>query len=144
MVGRAEGTAVAEPLIGVDDMETPYWVQHVENVAHARLSEVAVAVPAVGGPRRALGVARRTRPDGGRRVLELLTGAVQAFGLLATTGVFTRLPAAGPTPDRVVAALPALAVVVAAYAGRGCSTRWPGRPGPRSAAGGRRTSCTWR
>ena len=50
---------------------------------------------------------------------KLVTGAVQAFGLLATAGVFTRLLAEGPTPERVVAALPALAVVVAAYAVNG-------------------------
>nr|MBA3907941.1 ABC transporter ATP-binding protein [Pseudonocardiales bacterium] len=52
-------------------------------------------------------------------VLQLVTGCVQAFGLLATANVFARLLAQGPTPDRVVAALPALSVVVVAYAGRG-------------------------
>ena len=51
--------------------------------------------------------------------LQLVTGAVQAFGLLATANVFARLLAEGPTPERVVAALPALAVVLGAFAGRG-------------------------
>ena len=33
------------PLIGVDDMETPYWAQGYEKVVQASLREVAVAVP---------------------------------------------------------------------------------------------------
>lgn len=36
---------MAEPLIGVDDMETPYWMQGYEKVAQTRLRDVAVAVP---------------------------------------------------------------------------------------------------
>jgi ATP-binding cassette subfamily B protein len=39
--------------------------------------------------------------------------------LLATANVFTQLLAQGPTPQRVVAALPALVLVVASYAARG-------------------------
>ena len=42
-----------------------------------------------------------------------------AFGLLSTVDVFTNLLAAGPTPQRVVDALPALAVVVGALMARG-------------------------
>lgn len=107
------------PLIGVDDMETPYWAQGYEKVAHAKLREVAAAVP------RTMAVVVRWawRAAPGLTVLtgglQLLTGAVQAFGLLATAGVFAGLFAEGPTPERVVAALPALAVVTASYAGRG-------------------------
>lgn len=42
-----------------------------------------------------------------------------AFGLLATANVFSQLLQEGPTPERVVAALPALALVVGAFALRG-------------------------
>ena len=52
-------------------------------------------------------------------VVQLVAGAVTAFGLLATASVFTSLLEEGPTPERVVAALPSLVLVVAAYAGRG-------------------------
>ena len=41
---------------------------------------------------------------------------VTAFGLLATADVFTHLLAQGPTPDRLLASLPAIALVVTAYA----------------------------
>lgn len=107
------------PLIGVDDMETPYWAQGYEKVAQAKLREVAAAVP------RTMAVVVRWAWRAAPRltvlagVLQLVTGALQAFGLLATAGVFAGLLAEGPTPDRVAAALPALGLVVAAYAGRG-------------------------
>jgi ATP-binding cassette subfamily B protein len=51
--------------------------------------------------------------------LRLISGAVIAFGLLATVNVFTTLLAAGATPHRVLDSLPALALVTAAYATRG-------------------------
>ncbi|MFI0354264.1 hypothetical protein [Actinomadura sp. 9N407] len=54
-------------------------------------------------------------------------GVFTAFGLLATTRVLTALLAAGPTPDRVRAAAPALLVVGAAVtvrAVRGCRIGW--------------------
>jgi ABC-type multidrug transport system fused ATPase/permease subunit len=107
------------PLIGVDDMETPDWARGYEKVVQASLREVAVAVPRTMAQivRWAWRAAPRLTLLTG--ALQLLTGCVQAFGLLATANVFTRLLAEGPTPERVLAALPALAVVVAAYAGRG-------------------------
>ncbi|WP_435877663.1 ABC transporter ATP-binding protein [Streptosporangium saharense] len=43
--------------------------------------------------------------------LSVLGGVFTAFGLLATTGVLSALLEAGPTPDRVVAALPSLVLV---------------------------------
>ncbi len=52
-------------------------------------------------------------------VVQLLAGAVTAFGLLATADVFTQLLEQGPTPERLLAALPAIAAVVAAFAARG-------------------------
>ena len=107
------------PLIGVEDMETPYWALGYEQVANARLREVAAAVPHTVA--RVVRWSWRSAPRltvlAG--VLQLVSGAAQAFGLLATADVFTRLLADGPTPDRVVAALPALAVVVVAYSVRG-------------------------
>jgi ATP-binding cassette, subfamily B, bacterial len=107
------------PLIGVDDMETPYWALGYEKVARAGLREVAAAVPRTMARvvRWAWRAAPRLTVLAG--TLQLATGCIQAFGLLATADVFTRLLAAGPTPERVVSALPALAVVVGAFALRG-------------------------
>jgi len=51
--------------------------------------------------------------------VQLVAAVITALGLLATASVFNQLLAQGPTPDRVVAALPALALVVAASVARG-------------------------
>ncbi|TWF74850.1 ATP-binding cassette subfamily B protein [Pseudonocardia hierapolitana] len=110
---------VGEPLIGVEDMETPRWAEGYAATANAGLRAVAAKVPAT----VALAVrwAWRASPPltllAG--VVQLAAGAVTAFGLLATADVFTQLLAQGPTPERVVAALPAIATVVAAGAARG-------------------------
>ncbi|MGQ0577101.1 MAG: ATP-binding cassette domain-containing protein [Pseudonocardia sp.] len=105
-----------DPLIGVDDLETPYWTEGYATASKARLRDVARSAP-----RTIAMVARwawRTSPP--LTVLagavHLLAGCVTAFGLLATANVLTQLLEQGPTPERVVAALPALALVVAAYA----------------------------
>ncbi|GLZ14576.1 multidrug ABC transporter permease [Actinomadura sp. NBRC 104425] len=52
-------------------------------------------------------------------VLNVVAGLFTAFGLLATTGVLTALFAAGPTPDRVRSAAPALLLVGGAVTLRG-------------------------
>ncbi|WP_239159687.1 ABC transporter ATP-binding protein [Winogradskya humida] len=52
-------------------------------------------------------------------VATLVSGAMAAFGLLATQRVLVELFAGGPTPDRVRSALPALAWLAAAAAIRG-------------------------
>lgn len=52
-------------------------------------------------------------------VMQVVSGASAAFGLFATTGVLTELLASGPTTDRVLAALPALLLVAAAFGLRG-------------------------
>lgn len=51
-------------------------------------------------------------------LLQLITGAVTALGLYATTGALTPLLAGGPTGERVRDALPALIVVTAAACAR--------------------------
>jgi ATP-binding cassette subfamily B protein len=51
--------------------------------------------------------------------VQLVSGCATAFGLLATANVFTRFLEQGPTPQRVVPALPALMPVMASYAARG-------------------------
>ena len=52
-------------------------------------------------------------------VAQCALGAVTTFGLLATSVVLTQLLNNGPTPHRVLAALPSVILVVLAYAARG-------------------------
>jgi ATP-binding cassette subfamily B protein len=51
-------------------------------------------------------------------VAHVVSRCVTAFGLLATANVFTALLEAGPTPRRVVASLPAIALVIGSYSVR--------------------------
>lgn len=117
--GVSERKPGPAPLIGVDDMTTPAWAVGYESTAKAGPLAIAKAAPQTAA--LAIMWAWRTSPT--RTLLagavQLVAGVVTAFGLLATANVFTQLLEQGPTPERVVAALPAIAVVVAAAATRG-------------------------
>jgi ATP-binding cassette subfamily B protein len=111
----AEGSA----LIGVDDLEPPEWAAADAQVAAAGVLRTLGALPAVAV------VVGRLSWETSRRltllsaVLHLVSGCVTAFGLYATAGVFTSLLEAGPTPQRLVASLPSIALVVGSFALRG-------------------------
>jgi ATP-binding cassette subfamily B protein len=106
---------VTEPLVGVDNLELPSWMDVEKQVADAGLWRTLLALPA--GVRVVVGLAwqasrRWTLLTG---LLTLASGCATAFGLLATADVFTQLLAAGPTPERVVSSLPAVALLVGSY-----------------------------
>lgn len=115
-MGERPGSA---PLIGADDLTTPPWALGYQSAASAGALTMAKAAPRTVAA--AAGWAWRTAPGltATAGVVQLLAGVVTAFGLLATADVFTRLLQEGPTPERLVAALPAIAAVVAAFAARG-------------------------
>lgn len=108
----------ADPLIGVEKLKTPKWAAVGEKVADATFHQALRELPAV--VRVVVGLAWRTS----RRltllaaVVHVASGCVTAFGLLATADVFTALLRDGPTPERLVASLPAFALVVGSYATR--------------------------
>jgi ATP-binding cassette subfamily B protein/ATP-binding cassette subfamily C protein len=87
------------------------WYDHAETAATARFTVVARRLPAL--IHHALRLAWRAgRADTvATLALNLMSGVFTALGLLATTGVLDALLAAGPTPDRVRAALPSLLLV---------------------------------
>lgn len=91
------------------------WSAHSAELAGTRLSTVARRLPSL--VVQSLRLAwRADRRDTLIAVLSnLAAGLFTAFGLLATTQVLSALFAAGPTPERVVQALPSLALVGAAY-----------------------------
>lgn len=109
----------AKPLIGVEDLEPPTWVSVDERVAEAGVWRTVAAIPGV------IAVVVRLAWDTSPRLtllvglVQLVSGGVTGLGLFATAGVFTELLEAGPTPQRMIAALPAITAVVAAYALRG-------------------------
>ncbi|MFI9380016.1 ABC transporter ATP-binding protein [Kutzneria sp. NPDC052558] len=106
---------MTQPLVGVDNIELPTWMNVERQVAEAGLGRTLLALPA--GVRVVLGLAWQAsrRWTLTTAVLTLASGCATAFGLLATADVFTQLLSAGPTPERVVSALPAVALLVASY-----------------------------
>jgi ATP-binding cassette subfamily B protein len=110
---------VAETLIGVDELEPPKWASVDAQVAAASTWRTLAAVPAATW--LVVRLAWRTSPrlTALAGVIQVLSGCVTAFGLLATASVFTQLLEEGPTPQRVVAALPAIGLLVGSFALRG-------------------------
>jgi ATP-binding cassette subfamily B protein len=106
-------------LIGVGDVRTPYWAEIQQAAASAGLGTVIAAAGRV-----TVFVARRAMAASPRLTvlavtLHVVSGVATTIGLFATANVFTALLQQGPSLARVVAAAPALAVVVATYAVRG-------------------------
>ncbi|MFC5828164.1 ABC transporter ATP-binding protein [Nonomuraea insulae] len=87
------------------------WTAHTDKMAEVGFLTIARRLPSLVG--QALRMAWQASPRDALATvaLNLLGGVFTAFGLLATTGVLTALFSEGPTPDRVVAALPSLALV---------------------------------
>jgi ATP-binding cassette subfamily B protein len=106
-----------ESLIGVDSVTLPEWVT-VDRDAKASLWKAARTLPEIG--RLIVHFAWRSSPRltilAG--IAHALSGCATAFGLLATANVFAALLEQGPTPDRVVQALPAIALVVGSFMAR--------------------------
>ena len=97
------------------ELNTPHW--QLDNQTVSR--KVVRSLPKVTGPVLRMIWAAAPRPAATVAVMQVVSGLASAFGLFATAGVLTELFAGGPTADRVVAALPALALVGGAYALRG-------------------------
>jgi ATP-binding cassette subfamily B protein len=113
----AEQPAGAE----ADDHETAeltaaYWRAYDQRLATVKFSDVARQFPALIRQAVSLGWSANRRDTAATIGLNLASGAFGGFALFATTGVLEALFAAGPTPDRVRAALPSLLLVAASTA----------------------------
>ncbi len=108
-----------EPLIGAAELETPYWARSQLEASQAGIWTVARGAPRTAAVLTAWSWRAAPRWTLLAIALQLATAVATAFGLLSTVDVFTNLLSAGPTPQRVVDALPALAVVVGALMARG-------------------------
>ncbi|MEV4580679.1 ABC transporter ATP-binding protein/permease, partial [Nonomuraea jabiensis] len=99
-----------EPL-ELGEIATPTWNVHNDKMAEVGFLTIARRLPSLVAQamRMAWGASRRDTMA--TITLNLLGGVFTAFGLLATTGVLTALFSEGPTPDRVLAALPSLVLV---------------------------------
>ena len=109
------------------ELTASYWAAHDERVAAVTFRAVARQLPGLIGKAVRLGWEANRGDTTATIVLNMASGIFTGFALLATTGVLEALFAAGPTPDRVRAALPSLilvAVAVAARAGLQAAAGW--------------------
>jgi ATP-binding cassette subfamily B protein len=100
------------------ELKSAGWDSHNVAMANVRFAAMARRLPMI--LRQAIALAwRASRRDTlAALALNLGTGVATAFGLLATRGVLQALFAAGPTTERVRAAIPSLIMVAAATAVR--------------------------
>ena len=109
------------------ELTASYWRAYDERMASIGFGAMARQLPGLVGQAIRLGWEASRRDIVATIGLNLVSGVLTGFALLATTGVLEALFAAGPTPQRVRAALPSLilvAVSVAARAGLQATAGW--------------------
>ncbi|GII00728.1 multidrug ABC transporter permease [Planobispora takensis] len=101
----------ADPDPQIGELNLSDWHAHADKMAGVGFLTIARRLPALIA--QAVRLAWRASPRDTLTtiVLSTLGGVFTAFGLLATTGVLSALFEAGPTPERVKAALPSLILV---------------------------------
>jgi ATP-binding cassette, subfamily B, bacterial len=100
------------------ELTASYWAAYDERMASVGFGDVARRFPGLVGQAVRLGWSASRLDTAVTLGLNLLSGVFSATALLATTGVLEALFAAGPTPERVRAALPSLILVALATAAR--------------------------
>ena len=116
---RRAGAARAVPDDEVTaELTADYWAAYDARMAGVGLRAVARRFPGLVGQAVRLGWSASRLDTAATITLNIASGVFTAFALFATTGVLEALFAAGPTPQRVRAALPSLILVAAATAVR--------------------------
>jgi ATP-binding cassette subfamily B protein/ATP-binding cassette subfamily C protein len=109
------------------ELTASYWRAYDERMASIGFRAMARQLPGLIGQAVRLGWEASRRDIVATIGLNLFSGVLTGFALLATTGVLEALFAAGPTPQRVRAALPSLvevAVSVALRAALQAAAEW--------------------
>src|SRR3954452_11706973 len=138
--GPSPGMAAADAIESVEaaenaDLTVPYWLTSTEEAANTTFLRMVRRLPRL--LREAWLLAWRTSPGTTAAVvtLQLAAGLASAVGLLSVVGVFNGLLQAGPTPERVRAAVPSLILIVLALSVRAvltsAATAAHGRLSPR-------------
>jgi ATP-binding cassette subfamily B protein len=102
---------MADEPLELGEIALSEWHAHNDKMAEVGFLTIARRLPSL--IRQAMGMAWQASPRDTLATvsLNLLGGVFTGFGLLATTGVLNALFSEGPTPDRVMAALPSLLLV---------------------------------
>jgi len=124
---RADQAARAEPGSEADELTAEltasYWRAHDQRLAETGFFAIARQLPGLIGQAIRLGWQANRRDTVATIGLNLASGILTGFALLATNGVLEALFEAGPTTERVRAALPSRS----ARPGSGTSrtSHWP-------------------
>ena len=117
--GRGGGKAdPAEADESTAELAAAYWRAFDERMASTSFTAIARQFPGLVGQAMRLAATASRRDLVATITLNVASGVFTGYALLATTGVLQALFAAGPTPHRVRAALPSLALVAVAVAAR--------------------------
>ena len=100
------------------ELTVGYWEKYDERMASVGVGDVARRFPGLVGQAIRLGWSASRLDTATALGLNVAAGVFSGFALFATTGVLEALFAAGPTPERVRAALPSLILVAVATAAR--------------------------
>jgi ATP-binding cassette, subfamily B, bacterial len=100
------------------ELSAAYWEAYAERMASVGFLAMARRFPSLIGQAMRLGWAASRRDTLATISLNLASGVFTGYALLETTGVLQALFSAAPTPHRVRAALPSLALVASAIAAR--------------------------
>ena len=100
------------------ELTAHYWRAYDSRMASVGFRDVARRFPGLVAQAVRLGWAANPLDTVATIALNLVSGVFAGYALFATTGVLHALFAGGPTPDRVHAALPSLALVAVASAVR--------------------------
>ncbi|MEU0477624.1 ABC transporter ATP-binding protein [Streptosporangium sp. NPDC006013] len=105
-----------DPAPELGELSLSDWYAHTDKMAKVGFLTIARRLPALVSQAVRLAWLASPRDTAVAITLNLFGGVFTAFGLLATTGVLSALFEAGPTPERVRAALPSLILVGVAAA----------------------------
>ena len=112
----AEAAEQAEADESTAELAAAYWQAYDERMASTSFLAMARQFPRIVAQAMRLGSEASRRDLVTTIGLNVVSGVFSGYALLATTGVLQALFAAGPTPHRVRAAIPSLALVATAVA----------------------------
>src|SRR3954464_316392 len=117
------------------ELALPYWLTSTEEAANTSFGTMVRRLPRLLGEAWLLAWRADPFTTVSVAVLQIAGGAASALGLLSVVGVFNGLLQAGPTPERVRAAVPSLVLIVLALSVRAvltsAATAAHGRLSPR-------------
>ena len=121
METHTEGMGTAQETLPDEEtaeLTSGYWETYNARMASVGFGDVARRFPGLVGQAVRLGWSASRLDTAAALGLNVVAGVFAGFALFATTGVLEALFAAGPTPERVKAALPSLFLVALATAAK--------------------------